>query len=139
MDVLRRSWQFRHVYQNGKKISCTSAVVFYLENEYELSRNRRTSALIRNRNDADRRHFEYSIDSLRIGVVASKRVGNAVKRNRAKRLLREVSRELIDRLNQRKMWMVFIARPAILDTNYRDIVSDVENGLARAGLLAREQ
>lgn len=114
VEILRRSWQFQHVYRCGKKINCTSAVVFYLQDEE-------------------------TIESLCIGVVASKRVGNAVMRNRAKRLLREVSKKIIDRLNNKKMWMVLIARPAILETNYRDILSEVENGLAKAGLLAREQ
>lgn len=114
MNVLRKSWQFQRVYRRGKKINCRSAVVFYLEKDTD-------------------------IEALCIGVVASKRVGNAVQRNRAKRLLREIGRALPGRVTNNEMWMVFIARPAILKMNYRDIVSDVEGGLARAGLLAREQ
>jgi ribonuclease P protein component len=114
MEILRRSWQFQHVYQRGKKINCKNAVVFYLRNE-EMT------------------------DSLCIGVVASKRVGNAVKRTRAKRLLRETSRQLSERLKDRKMWMVFIARSTILETNYHDILLEMEGALSKEGLLAREQ
>lgn len=33
-----------------------------------------------------------NLDRLRLGIIASKKVGNAVKRNRAKRMIREVFR-----------------------------------------------
>lgn len=54
----------------------------------------------------------------RLGVIASRRVGNAVQRNRAKRLLRELFR------NQQSMLpencdLLLVARPSIRRANYQ--------------------
>lgn len=113
MDVLRRNRQFRHVYQHGKKLDCKTVVVFYLRDSP-------------------------GVDSACFGFVASKRVGNAVKRNRAKRILREAGRRIADRLTESNIWVVFIARPSLLEKHYLDIVSDLETGLLKEGLLKQE-
>ena len=55
-------------------------------------------------------------DSYKVGFVASKKVGNAVHRNRAKRLLRAHFIENID-LNSKGSY-VMVAKPALIDENY---------------------
>lgn len=52
----------------------------------------------------------------KVGFVASKKVGNAVHRNRAKRLLRAHFIENIDLLSQGSY--VLVAKPALIKENY---------------------
>ena len=72
--------------------------------------------------------------SNRVGVVASKRIGNAVHRNRAKRRLREVFRLNQDQL-QEHIDIVLIARRFILTAKWKDIENDLLNLANQAGLL----
>ncbi|HIE10809.1 MAG TPA: ribonuclease P protein component [Kiritimatiellae bacterium] len=72
--------------------------------------------------------------ALRLGVVASRRIGGAVKRNRARRLLRELFRR--ERKHMRgDCDVVLVARKELLDAGWEELVSELR-GLARAaGLL----
>jgi len=74
-------------------------------------------------------------DRVRIGVAAGRTVGNAVKRNRAKRLLRAAMQGLLSRL--RMGWdVVLIARPPISSAGSDEVREVLTNLLGRAGLLA---
>jgi ribonuclease P protein component len=70
----------------------------------------------------------------RFGFAVGKRVGKAVTRNRAKRLLREATR-----LRQNRIapgWdLVFIARTPIRQADFQRVDRAVEHLLRRAGLL----
>ena len=72
----------------------------------------------------------------RLGVVTSRRVGNAVARNRARRLMREVYR-----LNKHKLKdhveLIMIARPSIKGKSYQEVESDALR-LFRAAAILRE-
>ncbi|QOR62974.1 ribonuclease P protein component [Sulfurovum sp. ST-21] len=65
-------------------------------------------------------------DEYKVGFVASKKIGNAVHRNRAKRLLRAHFIENIDRLKSGSY--VLVAKPALLNESY--------SGTRKAYLLA---
>jgi ribonuclease P protein component len=67
--------------------------------------------------------------------VASKRVGNAVKRSRAKRLLREAIRDTEHRFKDRDLWVVLVARGTILQASSGDVTRDLENALMGEGLI----
>jgi len=57
---------------------------------------------------------------LRLGVIASKRVGGAVKRNRAKRLIRECFRSCRETLPA-PCDLVVVARPAIDRLSFKEL------------------
>jgi|TARA_B100001964_G_scaffold173112_1_gene190675 ribonuclease P protein component len=73
----------------------------------------------------------------RIGFVASKSVGGAVQRNRAKRRLRAELRAQSARLDPG--WdLVFVARRPILNCSMPTLSAAVTELLSRAGLLQSE-
>jgi len=67
----------------------------------------------------------------RVGVTASRSVGNAVARNRAKRVLREAARHLYPRFESGGFDVMLIARPEIV------YVKEVQVEEALAALLER--
>jgi len=60
--------------------------------------------------------FFKKTDEYKVGFVASKKIGNAVHRNRAKRLLRAHFIENINLLSQGSY--VLVAKPALIEENY---------------------
>jgi ribonuclease P protein component len=78
------------------------------------------------------------LDSTRVGVTASRRVGSAVSRNRAKRLLREAARRCYPRLLPG--WdLLLVARRQILSAQEPEVREALVSLLARAELLVREE
>ena len=70
-------------------------------------------------------------ENVRVGFTATKKTGNAVKRNRAKRRLRECARYLLPLHGQPGNDYVFIARMGTAEVSWDLLVKDVEKALSR--------
>lgn len=69
---------------------------------------------------------------VRVGYTASKKIGNAVLRNRAKRRLREVVRAVLPGAGQPGWDYVLVARPGVtVDRDFAVLLDDLRGALAR--------
>lgn len=104
---LKRAVDFKRVRRTGKSYAHPLAV------------------LIVHPNDSDR---------IRCGVSASRSVGSAVRRNRAKRLLREALYRHLSAIVSG--WdIILVARPSLLKSDWTSTQEAVSDLLNRAGLL----
>ncbi len=70
----------------------------------------------------------------RLGVVASKRVGNSVARSRAKRRLRELFRTRRERISGEED-VILVARHSLLKASWSQLEADFEQVFSKAGRL----
>lgn len=71
----------------------------------------------------------------RIGVITGRKLGNAVLRNRARRLLREAFRMHQQDLRE-PVDLILIARASIVGRNFSEVDRDFQSLLRQAGLLS---
>lgn len=77
---------------------------------------------------------ENSFHHNRFGFVVSKKTGHAVRRNRAKRLMREVVRQ--NGMNMKKGYdIVLIARSALIGKKYIDVEKDFIHMIRKFGMI----
>ena len=57
--------------------------------------------------------------AIAVGFTATKKIGNAVKRNKAKRLMRELARKVLIKYGKINSYYVLIAKPLIFETPFR--------------------
>ena len=96
-ETLNQNKDFLTLYRRGTCIPMRHIVVYARKNRF-----------------ADRR----------LGITAGKKVGNAVHRNRAKRLIRVADRTLEDKL-PRGLDIVIVARASISEAKAQDIIAQL--------------
>ncbi|WP_209425598.1 ribonuclease P protein component [Pararhodobacter sp. SW119] len=80
---------------------------------------------------ARRREPDEAGTGIRVGFTASKKTGNAVTRNRAKRRLRAIARAVLPRLGHPGWDYVLVARPgATVSRDFTALLGDLERALA---------
>jgi ribonuclease P protein component len=100
---LRKRTEYRTVYDQGRRIPAGHLVLFVLEQELGFPR---------------------------IGITATRRVGSAVRRNRARRLVKEAFRR---HRGEIASWDIVVnVKPTAVDCRFEEIERDLLKGLQRA-------
>ncbi|MFV0505024.1 MAG: ribonuclease P protein component [Lachnospirales bacterium] len=105
-NILSGKRDFNNVYKRGKSVGDKYVVVFYKKNNLPYNR---------------------------IAFLASKKVGNAIKRNRARRLMKESVRE-IGNFNFSGYDVIFIARNTIISCRCQDVRKSIESAIKRTAM-----
>lgn len=71
---------------------------------------------------------------LRVGFTASRKIGNAVARNRAKRRLRAAAAEILPRSGAEGRDYVLVARPGTLERPFAALLEDLASAVRAAHL-----
>jgi len=106
-DVIRKQKDFNRLYKKGRSVGEKYVVVFFVANGLPYRRK---------------------------ALLASKKVGKSVVRNRARRLMRESYRHLQDRLPQ-GMDFLFVARNTIVGTKQQEVEASMERALKKGKIL----
>ncbi len=108
-NVLRRKTDFQSIYNRGKSVGDRYVVLFYKKN-----------------------HLPYN----RMAFLASKKVGNSVSRNRARRLMKESYR--LTKLKIPEGYdVIIIARNTIADAKCAEVRKSLESAIRRTGVLKK--
>ena len=101
--------EFQYIYNKGKSQHSYSVVLFFLPQQ----------------------------NIKRVGFTATKKVGNAVKRNRAKRRLRTLFLENSKFLKDGTY--VFVAKSSTVDIDYNSLVKDFKKVISRSKAFKKEK
>ncbi|AIG28926.1 ribonuclease P protein component [Brevibacillus sp. 7WMA2] len=102
---LRKNEEFQKVFQKGKSAANKQFVIYTLENQGQAT--------------------------FRIGISASKKIGNAVTRNKVKRLLKEAIAAIEDRIKPH-LDIIVIVRPGVEEMPLASIQGSLMHALKRA-------
>lgn len=79
-------------------------------------------------------YTQNDLDISRVAVIASKKIGNAVVRNRVKRRIKACLQEFW--IDIKPGWdLIFYSRVPIIDANYQDLRKAIKHLLEKAGVL----
>ncbi|HUC19586.1 MAG TPA: ribonuclease P protein component [Acetobacteraceae bacterium] len=73
-------------------------------------------------------------EPVRVGFTVTRKVGNAVVRNRARRRLREAARLVFAERQARGFDLVLVGRPATLGVDFERLKGELNRALDRAGI-----
>lgn len=107
-DGIKKDSEFRRVYKHGKSFANRYLVIYVLKNRLGTSR---------------------------VGISISKKVGNAVTRNRIRRLIKENYRLNIDEKIKPGYDIVFIARVSSSNAGFEEIDKSIKQLAKKSGIL----
>ena len=106
-EIISKNRDFRRVYTKGKYFSSPVLITYIIKNR---------------------------LNSTRVGITASKKTGNAVKRNRSRRIIREAFRILKSKVKS-GFDIIFVARAKTNEVKTGDVLKDMERELYKLGVL----
>ena len=123
--AITENYLYRKAYKNGKRTSTRSISVYVLRDRH--------AALLRKQNPEKK-------TLNRIGISASKKIGGAVQRNRAKRVIREAYRQIDKETGVRTGYLIVIVpRTECTVLKMQDVKRDLHYALAKADLLVKSE
>ena len=123
--VIKENHLFAKCYNKGKKVITKRVVVFVLEDKH---------ARFLQKSHPEKKKIN------RVGISVTKKLGGAVERNRAKRIIREAWRKInCDYTVIKGKLVVITAREATSEAKSDDIYKDLAYAAHRLGLVANEK
>ncbi len=113
--AIKESYLFSKVYAKGKRDAEKNVCVYALRN--------------------------YKSGNTLLGITTGKKLGNAVQRSRARRLIREAFRQISQEVSWKKpFWIVVVARSPIVDKTRKmdQVRSDLMKAFTKLNLILEE-
>lgn len=104
---LRKKYQFNYVYRAGKSLASKNLILYFCP-----SKNK----------------------NVKVGISVSKKLGNAVVRNRTKRRIREIVMPFLEKLKP-NFNLIVIAKESSKDANFAELGAQFEMLLKKTNLL----
>lgn len=105
--VIKQNYEFRRAYHRGKSVVSSCLVTYCFKKKY---------------------------GGISVGITSGKKIGNAVLRNRSRRVIREAFRTIYPELSGN--WdIIFVARSATAKKKSTDIAVAMRKQLKEAGVL----
>ena len=101
--------------------------LFTIKKRATFVRIRDKGVFIRSKNINVQKLLNQELDGkIGVGYTATKRIGNAVKRNKAKRIMRELAKKILIK-GKTNTYYVLIAKLSILDNKFKTLLEEMEN------------
>ena len=65
-------------------------------------------------------------NTIGVGYIATKKIGKAVKRNKARRIMKELAKKILIK-GKINSYFVLIARPSLLETPFEELFKELED------------
>jgi ribonuclease P protein component, eubacterial len=104
---LKKNFEFKRIYFRGKAFQSSSLITYVFYTRY---------------------------GGIKYGITTSKKIGNAVQRNRARRIIKQAFFELLPDLNDLNVHIIFVARSKTTKMKTKSIKNVMFSQLTKAGL-----
>ena len=101
--------------------------LFTIKNRTDFVHIRDNGVFIRSNNINVQKLINQNLhNKIGVGYTATKKIGNAVKRNKAKRIMRELAKKILIK-GKTNTYYVLIAKTSILDIKFKNLLEELEN------------